>query len=61
VPLLSLDEMLARVEEVTQDDLAALAEELYDPAGLSAAAIGPSEDRFRAALPSVSEELAAAA
>jgi len=61
VPLLSLDEMLARVEEVTLDELGALAEELYDPAGLSAAAIGPSEDRLRAALPSVSEELAAAA
>jgi predicted Zn-dependent peptidase len=61
VPVLSLDEMLARVEEVTLDDLAVLATEFYDPAGLSAAAIGPSEDRFRTALPSVSEELAAAA
>jgi predicted Zn-dependent peptidase len=61
VPLLSLDEMLARVDEVTFDDLAALAGELYDPAGLSAAAIGADEGRLRAALPSVSETLAAAA
>jgi predicted Zn-dependent peptidase len=61
VPLLSLDEMLARVDAVTLDDLAALAAEFYDPAGLSAAAIGPSEDCFRAALPSVSEALAATA
>jgi predicted Zn-dependent peptidase len=61
VELLTLDEMLARVDAVTLDDLAALAAELYDPAGLSAAAIGASEDRFRAALPRVSEQLAAAA
>jgi len=60
VPLFSLDEMLARVEAVTSDDLAALASELYDPAQLSAACIGPSEERFRAALPPVSEALAAA-
>ena len=60
-PLLSLYEMLARVDEVTLDEIAALTDELYDPAGLSAAAIGTSEERFRAALPKVSEELAAAA
>jgi predicted Zn-dependent peptidase len=61
VPLLSLDEMLARVDAVTADDLAELAAELYDPASLSAACIGPSEERFRASLPRVSETLAAAA
>ncbi|MGH2992550.1 MAG: M16 family metallopeptidase [Solirubrobacterales bacterium] len=60
VPLLSLDEMLARVDAVTGDDLARLADELYDPAHLSAACIGPSEERFRGALPPVSEALAAA-
>ncbi len=60
VPLLSLDEMLARVDAVTEDDLAELARELYDPAGLAAACIGPSEDRFRAALAPVNEALAAA-
>jgi predicted Zn-dependent peptidase len=61
VPLLSLDEMIAEIDAVTLDDLAELASQLYDPAALSAAAIGASEDRFRAALPKVSEELAAAA
>jgi predicted Zn-dependent peptidase len=61
VPLLSLDEMIAEIDSVTLEDLATLAGELYDPAGLSAAAIGTSEERFRSSLPKVSEELAAAA
>jgi predicted Zn-dependent peptidase len=60
VPLLSLDEMLERVEEVSVDDVAELAGELYDPERLSAACIGPSEERFRDATASVSEALAAA-
>lgn len=60
VPLLSLDEMLARVDAVTGADLAELAQELYAPAGLSAACIGPSESRFRDALESVSPQLSAA-
>jgi predicted Zn-dependent peptidase len=60
VPLLSLDEMLARVDAVEAEDLADLAGELYDPARLSAACIGPSEERFRSALAPVSEALAAA-
>jgi predicted Zn-dependent peptidase len=61
VPLLTLDEVLARIDAVTLDDLAALASELYDPARLSAAAIGGSEDAFRAALEPVNPTLAAAA
>jgi predicted Zn-dependent peptidase len=60
VPLLSLDEMLARVEAVTEEDVAALVAELYDPESLSAAGIGPEEERFRDASASVSEALAAA-
>jgi predicted Zn-dependent peptidase len=60
IPLLSLDEMLARVDAVTTEDLAELAGEFYDPGHLSAACIGPSEERFRGALPLVSEALAAA-
>ena len=40
-PLLSLDEMFARVEAVSRDDVAELAAELYDPERLSAACIGP--------------------
>jgi predicted Zn-dependent peptidase len=60
VPLLSLDEMLARVDAVTEEDVAELVRELYDPARLAAACIGPSEERFRAALAPVNEALAAA-
>jgi predicted Zn-dependent peptidase len=60
VPLLSLDEMLERVEAVTEDDVTALVAELYDPERLSAACIGPQEERFREASASVSEALAAA-
>jgi hypothetical protein len=52
--------MLARVDAVEAEDLAELAGELYDPARLSAACIGPSEERFRSALLPVSEALAAA-
>ena len=60
VPLLSLDEMLERVEAVSEDDVTALVAELYDPERLSAACIGPQEERFREASASVSEALAAA-
>jgi predicted Zn-dependent peptidase len=60
VPLLSLDEMLERTERVTAEDVEALATELYDPDRLSAACIGPAEDRFRDASATVSEALAAA-
>jgi len=60
VPLLSLDDMLKRVEQVTAEDVAALAAEFYDPERLSAACIGPEEERFREASASVSEALAAA-
>jgi predicted Zn-dependent peptidase len=60
IPLLSLDEMLRRVDEVTDDDLAELAAELYDPEQLSAACIGPKEKHFREATASISEALAAA-
>jgi predicted Zn-dependent peptidase len=60
VPLLSLDEMLERVERVTAEDVEALTIDFYDPERLSAACIGPEEDRFREASGSVSEALAAA-
>jgi predicted Zn-dependent peptidase len=60
IPLLSLDEMLERVEAVTEEDLSHLAGEFYDPSRLSAACIGPDEDCFRSAVESVSPALAAA-
>jgi predicted Zn-dependent peptidase len=61
VPLLSLDEMLMRVERVTADEVAELATELYDPERLSAACIGPDGERFREATALVSQALAATA
>jgi predicted Zn-dependent peptidase len=60
VPLYSLDELLERVDAVTEEDLSELAREFYDPEHLSAACIGPDEDCFRSATASVSEALAAA-
>ena len=60
VPLLSLDELLARVDAVTAEEVAMLAREFYDPAALSGACIGAEEDRFRGAAESVSPQLTAA-
>jgi len=50
VPLLSVDELIDRIDAVTGDDVGALVDELYDSNRLSAAGIGPDEDAFRAAL-----------
>jgi predicted Zn-dependent peptidase len=60
VPLLSLDEMLERIESVTDDEVGELAREFYDPARLSGACVGPDEDCFRSAAGHVSEALTAA-
>jgi predicted Zn-dependent peptidase len=60
IPLLSLDEVLARTDAVTANDVAALVTELYDPARLSAAAVGGDEDVFKRALEAVNPELVAA-
>jgi predicted Zn-dependent peptidase len=57
IPLLSLDEVLARTDAVTLDDLSALASELYAPERLSAAAVGGDEDVFKTALEAVNPEL----
>jgi len=59
-PLLTLDELLERIDAVTPEDVAELARALYTPDALSAAAIAPDEERFRKALAPVSEALAAA-
>ena len=57
VPLLSVDELIDRIDAVSFDDVRALVEDLLDRGGLSAAGIGPDADAFRAAL----EPLGAAA
>jgi predicted Zn-dependent peptidase len=53
LPLLDTDEVMARIDAVTLDDLRALTDELWAPGALSAAGIGPDEDSFRAAVEDV--------
>jgi predicted Zn-dependent peptidase len=60
LPIESLDEMLEKIDAIEVDDLTELAAELYGTDRLSAACVGPDEDRFRAALVPVSEALVAA-
>jgi predicted Zn-dependent peptidase len=60
VPLLTLDEVVAAIDAVTLDDVGALARELFQPEGLSAAGVGGDEDTFRAALEAVNPALLAA-
>jgi predicted Zn-dependent peptidase len=59
IPLLSMDEMLERVEAVSAEEVADLSAELYDPARFAAACVGPEEERFRDAAGHVSEALVA--
>ena len=47
MPLLSLDETVARIDAVSLEDLGGLVEELWSPERLSAAGIGPDEDALR--------------
>ena len=61
VPILTVDEVLAALDAVTLEDVNALASDLWAPGRLSAAGVGASEDRFRAALEAVSPGLAQAA
>jgi predicted Zn-dependent peptidase len=59
-PLLSLDEIIARLDAVDREQIQALAHEFYVPESLSAAAIGREEATFRESLGSVDARLAAA-
>jgi predicted Zn-dependent peptidase len=60
MPLLTPDEMIAKLDEVDRDQIQSLAREFYQPDSLSAAAIGKDEAVFREALGSVNARLAAA-
>jgi predicted Zn-dependent peptidase len=60
-PLLSLDEVTARIDGVTTEDLSLLARELWVPDKLSAAGIGPDEGRFEEALAALAPEIARSA
>jgi predicted Zn-dependent peptidase len=56
-PLLGIEEIVRRLEAVSGADVAALADELLAPGRLSAAGIGPDEDRFREAVARVNPAL----
>lgn len=56
VPVLSVDEVIERVDAVTVDDVAELAG-LFVPSAQSVAGIGPDEEAFRAALRPLGEDL----
>ena len=59
IELESVDDLLARIDAVTLDDVAELAAALYEPGSLSAACVGPDEDCFKRAAGAVSEALVA--
>jgi predicted Zn-dependent peptidase len=60
-PLLSLDEVVGRIDAVTLEDLTRLVDELWAPERLSAAGIGPDQASFEDALSAVGPALAEAA
>ncbi|MBK5233182.1 MAG: insulinase family protein [Thermoleophilia bacterium] len=59
LPLLTIDEMLDEVDQVSIEDVHGLAAELYAGEGLSTACVGRDESRFMAAVAPVSEALGA--
>jgi predicted Zn-dependent peptidase len=61
MPVMTVDEILQRIDAVTLDDVRALAAELFAAERLSAAGIGGDESAFRRALEPVSPALAEAA
>jgi len=60
-PLLEVEDIVSRLESVTVPEIAALADELLAVERLSAAGIGPDENRFREAVSRVSPGLSEAA
>jgi predicted Zn-dependent peptidase len=61
LPILSVDETIARIDAVGIDDLGELASALFAPGLLSAAGVGPAEDAFRAAIEPLGEDRRATA
>jgi predicted Zn-dependent peptidase len=53
----AIDEIVARIDAVTVEDLAELAHELWAPERLSAAGIGPDRERFEEALAGIGSPL----
>ena len=58
--ILELDDVIERIDAVSTEAVGALANEFYDPARLSVAAIGPDEDAFRTAIGALQPNLAVA-
>ena len=58
--LLTIDEIVERIEAVTAEDVVALAREHWHPDAMSVAAIGPKGDAIRSAVAALSPQLAAA-
>jgi predicted Zn-dependent peptidase len=56
LPLLEIDEVMARVDAVGVEDLRELVEILWSPAKLAAAGIGPDEDAFRGSIATICAE-----
>jgi len=56
--LVPTEETIRRIRRVTEDDIAAVSSELFAPARLSAAGIGPRESRFRSAVARMNPALA---
>jgi predicted Zn-dependent peptidase len=61
LPLLSLDELIEKIDAVDASDVQALAAELLDAERLSVAAIGPDEDAIQASITPLSDQLVVAA
>jgi predicted Zn-dependent peptidase len=59
-PLLSIDEVVERIDAVSREDLEALVADLWAPGQLAAAGIGPDEGRFEEALAGVAPRLVGA-
>jgi predicted Zn-dependent peptidase len=59
--LVDVEETVARIDAVSAEDVSELASELLQPTSLSAAGIGPSEERFREAVENVNPGLLARA
>jgi predicted Zn-dependent peptidase len=57
MPLMSVDEVIERIDAVTLDDIAALARDLFAPERMSAAGIGSDVAAFRRAVEPVSPGL----
>ena len=61
MPILSIDEVIERIDAVTLDDVRALASELFAPERLSIVGVGPDEALFETAIAPLAAGLGAAA